>query len=225
MSAPAAQRGFLLTLEGGEGVGKSTQQLLLLKRLRDAGIRALGTREPGATPLGVEIRAMLIELAQDAPSHRTELMLYLADRAQHVRDFLAPHLAQPVVVVCDRFVDSSEIYQGRARGLGRDWVRQLNRWVCGEVWPDLTILLDLDPATGLKRVLERSGELGLVPDRLEAEGLAFHRAIREGFLEQAQAEPGRIQVVEASQPAEQVAQAVWRVAWPRLQAWRAGHAH
>lgn len=224
MAAPAAQRGFLLTLEGGEGVGKSTQQLLLLKRLRDAGIRALGTREPGATPVGVEIRAILIELARETPSHQTELLLYLADRAQHVRDFLAPNLAQPLVVVCDRFVDSSEIYQGLARGLGRGRVRELNRWVCGPVWPDLTILLDLDPALGLKRVLERTGELGLVPDRLEAEGLAFHRAIRQGFLEQAQAEPGRIQVVDASQEAERVAQAVWELAWPRLQAWRAGHA-
>ena len=216
------KRGLFITLEGGEGAGKSTQQLMLLKRLREQGIRAQGSREPGATPLGVEIRALLIELAREAPSQRTELLLYLADRAQHVQGLLAPLLGEPVVVVCDRFADSSEVYQGRARGLGQEWVRQLNRWVCGPIWPDLTILLDLDPALGLKRVLERQGELGLVPDRLEALGLAFHHRVRQGFLDQAAAEPARIKVVEAGAPAAQVAQAVWRQVEPVLAAWKAG---
>ncbi len=221
-ASPAARRGFFITLEGGEGAGKSTQQLILLKRLRDMGLRAQGSREPGATPLGVELRALLIELAHEAPSQRTELLLYLADRAQHVERHLAPLLEQPMVVVCDRFADSSEVYQGRARGLGWEWVRQLNRWVCGDLWPDLTILLDLDPALGLKRVLQRQGGLGLLPDRLEAQGLEFHRAVRQGFLDQAAAEPGRWLVVDAGQGPEAVAGVLWGLVEPRVVAWKAG---
>lgn len=218
-------RGLFITLEGGEGAGKSTQQALLLRRLRDLGLRAQSTREPGATPLGVEIRALLIELGSEAPSPITELMLYLADRAQHAERELKPLLEQSLVLVCDRFADSSEVYQGRVRGLGWERVRGLNRWVCGDIWPDLTIVLDLDPAVGMKRVLERQGSLGLAPDRLEAEGLEFHRRIRAGFIDQAAAEPARIRLVDASGPAEEVAEAIWAIAQPVVLAWeRAGHA-
>ena len=216
------RRGLFITLEGGEGVGKSTQQLSLLKRLRDQGFRALGSREPGSTPLGVELRAVLMDLRGDAPCQEAELLLYLADRAQHVRQVLLPALASGAVVVCDRFADSSEVYQGRARGLGLGRVRELNRWVCGDLWPDLTLVLDLDPDMGLKRVLQRQGELNLVPDRLEAEGLAFHRAVRQGFLEQAAAEPQRIKVVDASRPAARVAEDLWGLVAPVVQAWKAG---
>ncbi|MFZ5586219.1 MAG: dTMP kinase [Thermodesulfobacteriota bacterium] len=220
-----SRQGLFITLEGGEGAGKSTQQALLLGRLRAAGVRALSTREPGATPLGVEIRALLIELGGEAPSPLTELMLYLADRAQHVERELKPLLEQGVALVCDRFADSSEVYQGRVRGLGWEKVRELNRWVCGEVWPDLTIVLDLDPAVGLERVLKRQGSLGLAPDRLEAESLDFHRRIRQGFLDQAAAEPQRIRLVDASGPAEAVAAAIWSSVEPVVRAWReAGHA-
>lgn len=218
-------RGLFITLEGGEGAGKSTQQALLLRRLRDMGLRAQTTREPGATPLGVEIRALLIELGGEAPSPVTELMLYLADRAQHVERELRPLLAQDLVLVCDRFADSSEVYQGRVRGLGWERVRELNRWVCGDIWPELTIVLDLDPAVGLKRVMARQGHLGLAPDRLEAEGLDFHRRIRQGFRDQAAAEPARVKLVDAYAPAEQVAEAIWAVVEPVVLAWqRAGRA-
>jgi len=215
-------RGLFITLEGGEGAGKSTQQALLLRRLRAAGLRAQSTREPGATPLGVEIRALLIELSGESPAPAAELLLYLADRAQHVASLVEPLLAEGVCVVCDRFADSSEVYQGRARGLGWERVRELNRWVCGPVWPDLTLVLDLDPALGLKRVLERQGELGLVPDRLENEGLEFHRRVRQGFREQAAAEPGRVRLVDASPPAEAVAEAIWTQVEPLVRAWREG---
>lgn len=213
-------RGRFITLEGGEGAGKSTQQALLLRRLRAAGVRAQSTREPGATPLGVEIRALLIELSGESPAPATELLLYLADRAQHVASLVRPLLDKGVWVVCDRFADSSEVYQGRARGLGWERVRELNRWICGPVWPDLTLVLDLDPALGLKRVLERQGELGLVPDRLENEGLAFHWRVRQGFQDQAAAEPGRIKLVDASQAAEAVAEAIWTQVEPLVRAWR-----
>ncbi len=211
-------RGRFITLEGGEGAGKSTQQALLLRRLRAAGVRVQSTREPGATPLGVEIRALLIELSGESPAPTTELLLYLADRAQHVASLVRPWLDDGVWVVCDRFADSSEVYQGRARGLGWERVRDLNRWICGPVWPDLTLVLDLDPALGLKRVLERQGELGLVPDRLENEGLAFHRRVRQGFQDQAAAEPERIRLVDASQAAEAVAEAIWTQVEPLVRA-------
>lgn len=215
-------RGLFITLEGGEGAGKSTQQALLLRRLRAAGVRAQSTREPGATPLGVEIRALLIEFSDESPAPTTELLLYLADRAQHVASLVGPLLAEGVCVVCDRFADSSEVYQGRTRGLGWERVRELNRWICGPVWPDLTLVLDLDPAQGLQRVAARQGELGLGPDRLENEGLEFHRRVRQGFREQAAAEPGRVRLVDASQPAEAVAAAIWDQVEPLVRAWREG---
>lgn len=216
----ASRPGLFITLEGGEGVGKSTQQALLLARLRQQGVKALSSREPGSTPLGVELRGVLMDLGRQAPCQEAELLLYLADRAQHVRQVLEPALASGAVVVCDRFIDSSEVYQGRVRGLGQEWVRTLNRWVCGGLWPDLTLLLDLDPDLGLRRVHLRQGGLGLMPDRLESEGLAFHQAVRQGFLAQAAAEPGRLKVVDAGQTPERVAAEIWGIVEPVVQAWR-----
>ncbi|MBU1450339.1 MAG: dTMP kinase [Proteobacteria bacterium] len=209
-----------ITLEGGEGVGKSTQQHMLVRRARGLGLTVASTREPGATPLGAAVRDLLTAPGRDHPGQRAELLLYLADRAQHVERIIAPALEGGQVVICDRFADSSEVYQGRARGLGVTWVRQLNRWACGEVWPDLTILLDLEPGQGMRRVNKRQGELGLVPDRLEAEGLEFHLQVRQGFLDQAEAEPERIKVVDASLPQEEVALAVWSLAEPVLKEYR-----
>ena len=205
-----------ITLEGGEGVGKSTQQHMLVRRARGLGLSVASTREPGATLLGASVRELLTTPGHDHPGQRSELFLYLADRAQHVERIIAPALNEGQVVICDRFADSSEVYQGRARGLGMEWVRLLNHWACGEVWPDLTILLDLEPGKGLRRVNKRQGELGLAPDRLEAEGLEFHRLVRQGFLDQAAAEPERIKVVDASLPQDEVALAVWALAEPVL---------
>ncbi len=216
----ASRPGLFITLEGGEGVGKSTQQALLLARLRQQGVKALSSREPGSTPLGVELRGVLMDLGRQAPCQEAELLLYLADRAQHVRQVLEPALASGAVVVCDRFIDSSEVYQGRVRGMGQEWVRTLNRWVCGGLWPDLSLLLDLDPDLGLRRVHLRQGGLGLMPDRLESEGLAFHQAVRQGFLAQAAAEPGRLKVVDAGQTPERVAGEIWGIVEPVVQAWR-----
>jgi dTMP kinase len=170
----------------------------------------------------VEIRGLLLEMREQPPTPWAELMLYLADRAQHVAEVIAPALARGQAVICDRFVDSSEVYQGVARGLDQNRVRQMNQWVCAGLWPDLTILLDLEPEVGLKRVLERQGMLGLSLDRLEALGLDFHRALRRGFLASAAAEPGRIKVVDASGPEEQIAEAIWQVVRHNLD-WQAGH--
>lgn len=214
-------RAPLISLEGGEGSGKSTQQRMLVRRARGLGLFVLGTREPGATWLGARVRDILTSRGQERPAPQAELMLYLADRAQHAAQVITPALAGGQVVICDRFVDSSEVYQGRARGLGVEMVRGLNQWACGEVWPDLTILLDLDPAQGLQRVHKRQGDLGLTPDRLESEGLAFHQQVRQGYLEQAAAEPGRIKVVDAAQAPEEVAAAAWGLAEPLLKEWKA----
>ncbi|MCB2228880.1 MAG: dTMP kinase [Desulfarculaceae bacterium] len=224
MESAAQNRAPFITLEGGEGAGKSTQQRMLVRRARGMGLQVLGTREPGATALGAAVREVLTIPGRDHPRERAELLLYLADRAQHVHQIIAPALDSGQVVICDRFADSSEVYQGRARSLGVQWVRQLNRWACGEVWPSLTLLLDQDPAVGLKRVRERQFQLGLTTDRLENEGLEFHQQVREGFLAQAEAEPERIKVVDAGQPQEEVAAAIWALAEPILKEFKRSEA-
>jgi dTMP kinase len=201
--------GIFITLEGGEGVGKSTQMRMLVRRLEGAGWKVEATREPGATPLGSRIGDLVRSTTGAGPVDKAELMLYLADRAQHVERVIAPALAKGMAVVCDRFIDSSEVYQGLARGLGIEEVRRLNQWVCGEVWPDLTIVLDLDPKIGLQRVLERQDSLGLGLDRLESEAIGFHRQVRRGFLAQAESEPERIKLIDAGLPRDQVAESIW----------------
>jgi dTMP kinase len=134
-----------------------------------------------------------------------------------VHELIVPALGKGLVVVCDRFVDSSEVYQGRARGLGWGAIRQINRWICRPIWPDLTLVLDLDPTIGLERVLERQGRLGLLPDRLESEGHAFHVAVRQGFLVQAAEEPERIKVVDAMGSQAVVSEAIWTHIKPLLE--------
>lgn len=213
------KRGFFITLEGGEGVGKSTQRRMLVRRARALGHTVLPTREPGSTPLGAWIRDVVSSPAGGAPVEKAELMLYLADRAQHLATVVEPALSRGEVVVCDRFIDSSEVYQGVCRGLGSEKVRELNKFICGDLWPDLTILLDMDPQTGLRRALERQDSLGLGLDRLELEGLDFHRQVRQGFLDAAAAEPERIKQVNAAAPPDEVAEKVWKIALPRLKAW------
>jgi dTMP kinase len=201
--------GVFITLEGGEGAGKSTQVRMLVRRLEGVGLKVEATREPGATPLGKRISDLVRSTNGTGPVDKAELMLYLADRAQHVEKVIAPALAKGMAVVCDRFVDSSEVYQGLGRGLGAAEVRKLNHWVCGRVWPDLTVVLDLDPDTGLRRVMERQDSLGLGLDRLEKEAIDFHRQVRRGFLAQAEAEPERVKVVDAEFPQDQVAEQIW----------------
>lgn len=210
---------LFITLEGGEGVGKSTQHSMLVRRVRGLGREVVASREPGGTNLGRGLRRLLESGAQD-PAPMAELLMFMADRAQHVDQIIAPALDQGRVVISDRFADSSEVYQGRVRGLDLAWVRRLNRRVCGDVWPALTIVLDLDPDYGMARVRHRQGELGLVVDRLESEGVEFHRRVRQGFLDQAAAEPERIKVVDATAPTEGVADLVWALVEPLLKGTR-----
>ena len=193
--------GTFVVLEGGEGAGKSTQLHLLATWLEAAGHEVVVTREPGATPTGARIRALLLDPATGDLAPRAEALLYAADRAQHVATVLRPALERGAVVLSDRYVDSSLAYQGAGRELRVDDVAKLSTWATEGLRPNLTLLLDIDPEIGLARA-------GGTPDRIEAESLEFHRRVRAEFLTLAQDAPGRYLVVAADQPAELVAAAV-----------------
>lgn len=198
--------GTFLTFEGIEGSGKSTQARHLAARLRQSGAEVVLTREPGGTPLGERLRALL--LAVESPVlPETELLLYAADRAQHVAETILPALARGAVVVCDRFLDATLAYQGVARGLGTEAVLALHRRPPLDLRPRRTLLLDLDPEQALSRARGRDARQRASRDegRFEAEPLDFHRRVREGYLSLAAAEPGRVRVVPASGTEEVVA--------------------
>lgn len=185
-----------VALEGGEGSGKSTQARLLADRLG-----ALLTREPGGTAIGDRIRSLLLDPDTRAMDDRTEALLMAADRAQHLAEVVEPALSGGRHVVSDRSGWSSLAYQGWGRGLDVDMLRSLSTWASGGRWPDLAILIDVDPATARRRMA------GL-PDRLEAAGEAFHARVAEGFRELAASEPDRWRVVDGSAPVEDVELAV-----------------
>lgn len=201
--------GLFVAFEGGEGAGKSTQIALAAQWLRVRGYEVVETREPGGTALGRELRGLLL----DPGSHvtpRAETLLYGADRAQHVETVIRPALAAGEVVLTDRYLDSTLAYQGAGRGLGAE-ARVVTSWASGGLLPDLTVLLDLDPAIGLARAENRAA-----PDRLESAALSFHQAVRQGFLDLAAAEPARYLVLEATQSAEALAEQVRTALTPLL---------
>jgi dTMP kinase len=192
-------RGFLVTFEGIEGAGKSTLLKLTEEYLRKRGYSVFSTFEPGDTELGRRIRELLLDPSKEAPSAEAELLLYLADRAEHVQKRLIPALRDYRVVLCDRFSDSTIAYQGYGRGLDIDTLLRLDHYAREGLTPDLTILLDLDPEEGLRRN-DRLGK----GDRFERETIEFHRRVREGFLQIANRDPQRVKVIDASQPVEEV---------------------
>jgi len=195
--------GLFITLEGGDGSGKTTQAALLEAWLGEQGRRVVRTREPGGTDLGLELRQIVLHRrGHIAP--RAEALLYAADRAHHVETLVRPALDRGEVVLQDRYVDSSVAYQGAGRVLGGDEVRELSVWATGGLTPDLTVLLDLDPQVGRSRLdaAEKSY------DRLESEAAAFHGRVRDAYLEIARAEPERFLVVDATLPVDDVASAV-----------------
>jgi dTMP kinase len=191
---PAAREphGLLLALEGGEGAGKSTQARLLAIWLRDQGFDVVATHEPGATKVGMRLRALLLDNTHHGLAPRAETLMYAADRAEHVAAVICPALERGAIVVTDRYVDSTLAYQGAGRQLPVAEIAELNRWATEGLQPGLTILLDLPPADGLGR-RARSG------DRLESEPTEFHQRVRAGFLARAQADPGRYLVLDARQ--------------------------
>ena len=202
--------GRFITLEGGDGAGKTTQAELLTAWLEEHGRTVVRTREPGGTDLGVQIRQMVLhERGHVAP--RAEALLYAADRAQHVETVVRPAIARGDVVLQDRYIDSSVAYQGVARGLGAEQVRSVSEWAADGLAPDLTILLDLDVTLGRARVAAARGDTF---DRLESEAAAFHESVRQAFLAMADAEPARFLVVDAAAPTDAVQDAVRRAVAP-----------
>ena len=203
------QPGALIAFEGVEGAGESTQLDRLRDELERRGHEVVVTREPGGTPVGERVREVLLDPAVDLDA-RAEALLFAAARAQLVEQVIRPALERGAVVLCDRYLDSSLAYQGGGRGLGRDPVQEVNRFATGGLLPDLVVLLDLDPAEGLGRNTASR-------DRIEVEGLGFHRRVREAFCELAAGDPGRFAVVDAAAPADQVAAAVLAAALRHLE--------
>lgn len=193
-------RGIFITLEGGDGVGKSTQAALLEGWLGERGRTVLRSREPGGTAVGEQIREIVLHHRGDI-SPKAEALLYAADRAQHIDTKIRPALARGEVVIQDRYIDSSVAYQGAGRKLGAEEIRELSRWAAGNLWPDLTVLLDLDEGAARGRLDTARTRF----DRLENEKAEFHRRVREHFLDLARAEPDRFLVLDASHSIEAIA--------------------
>jgi dTMP kinase len=198
---PPTRHGMLIAFEGGEGSGKTTQARLLAIWLREQGYDVIATHEPGATKVGMRLRALLLDTAHTGLSPRAETFMYAADRAEHVGSVIAPALKRGAIVVTDRYVDSSIAYQGWGRKQPVSEIAELNQWATGGLQPDLTILLDLPAEVGLDRRAPSA-------DRLEAEPADFHRRVREGFLAQARNEPGRYLVLDAARPPDEISRAI-----------------
>lgn len=211
--------GYFITLEGIEGSGKSTQVSGLTSLLEKRGYDCLVTREPGGSRIAEKIRAILLDSASQGLTPMAELMLYLADRAQHVQEVILPALELGKIVLCDRYSDATLAYQGYARNLGVERVSELNRYASSGLEPDLTLLFDLPVPVGLVRAKERIAELHAdqpAEDRFEHETLAFHQRVRDGYLALAQSHTQRFVVIDANQPADQVAMAIREAVIARL---------
>ena len=207
-----AGRGRFISFEGGEGAGKSTQARLLRTALEARGHPVLLTREPGGSPGAEEIRKLLVEGEPERWTPLAETLLFVAARADHVARVIGPALASGTWVISDRFSDSTFVYQGLARGLGLDAVRNLQKAALGDFAPDLTIILDVEPRSGLERAAAR----GAKENRFERFDAAFHQRLRDGFLSIAAQEPRRCAVIDASEPPEGVAANVMRTVVERL---------
>jgi dTMP kinase len=215
VGAAANEPGLFIAVEGPEGAGKSSQVRRLTERLRDTHDDVLVTREPGGTPAGDRIREVLLDPALRLDP-LAEVLLYAAARSQHVLEVIAPALAEGRVVLSDRFAAATVAYQGFGRGLDLAFVEALNQRATLGHLPDLIVLLDVAPETGLRRIAQR----GAI-DRLERADLAFHRRVRAGFLAQAQADPSRWHVIDAEADEQHVAAALWDAVGAALERWRA----
>ncbi|MCC6597432.1 MAG: dTMP kinase [Alphaproteobacteria bacterium] len=202
--------GFFITFEGGEGSGKTTQINRLSRILTDNGRRVITTREPGGTSEGEKIRSLLVQREGGNWSAMAELLLLFAARTMHVEKIIRPALENGDIVISDRFTDSTRAYQGYGRGLEIDIVEQVNTLVLGDFKPDMTIILDVPPETGLGRskrrlASEKFAEEGACEDRFEQLEIDFHRCLRQGFLEIAQSEPERCRIIDATDTEDNVA--------------------
>jgi len=221
MSEPSAQipapsqRGFFITLEGGEGAGKSTQMRHLVRNLRDAGIRAIGTREPGGSAGAEVLRKVLLSGKLAHLGAAAEAILFAAARIDHIDSTIKPALQAGTFVISDRFSDSTRAYQGAHGQLEPQFLRALERVTVNDVRPDLTVILDLPAAEGLTRIAARR-HAEETPDRFERENLQFHESLRTAFLSIAVAEPLRCVVIDATGPEEEVARAIFEVVLKRF---------
>ncbi len=195
-----SESGSFIVFEGGEGAGKSTQEALLAQWLESQGMTVLRTREPGGTPAGEAIRTILLSNENAGLTDRAEALLFAAARGEHAAQVIRPALAAGTVVVCDRYLDSSVAYQGYGRELGAEYVRGLSMWATRDLVPDLTVLLDVDPAIGLSRVTS--------PDRLESEPIDYHQRVRRAFVDIAAADPTRYLVIDADQDKDAIAEQI-----------------
>ena len=195
---------MFITLEGIDGCGKTTQAEMLVGWLKGRGLKVLHTREPGGTEIGRKIRSILLDPANKKITGLTELMLYSADRAQHLAEVIEPALKYGCAVVCDRFSDATEAYQGHARGLGLETIEALTSIATAGRKPDLTLLLDIPAAQALSRAKAREEDGDGKEARFEQESLRFHEKVREGYLKIAAREPGRVKIIDATGKPEEV---------------------
>jgi dTMP kinase len=204
---------MFITLEGIEGSGKSTQILHIVNFLNTLGLKCVMTREPGGTRIGRKIRSILLDPESAAMNPAAELLLYTADRVQHIQEIILPMIEGGSIVICDRYFDATLAYQGVARGLDMTLILDLHKLVCRNLKPDLTFLLDLPPDTGLLRAWKQleSGARMNAESRFEKETLAFHERVRTGYLAIAEKEPDRFRIIDASQSKDQVQNQITRV--------------
>jgi len=204
---------MFITLEGIEGSGKTTQICRLVEFFEGRGIECVATRQPGGTLIGENIRSILLDPANSALEPLAELLLYMADRAQHINELIRPALKNGKTVVCDRYFDATLVYQGFARGLSIELIRQLHQLLFDDLKPDVTLLLDLSPQVGLKRAWQQlnNGQRSGDESRFEAEAVAFHEKVRAGYLELARLEPERFRIIDAAQTQNQVFAAMRKI--------------
>ena len=205
-------RGLFITFEGPDGSGKSTQARMLAERLRGEGRPVLESVEPGGTPIGQQIRRILLDPVNKELTATAELLLMFAARAQNVEQWILPALGEGKIVISDRFTDSSLAYQGAGRGLGENTVLDLDRIACRGLIPDLTICIDIDTETGLARALARGGK----ETRLEEQAIEFHHKVRAAYHELARKEPRRIRLIDGCGTPEAIAMKVWEEVSPAL---------
>ena len=207
-------RGRFITFEGGEGTGKSTHAALLAERLKAFGVGVHLTREPGGSPGAEILRYVILSGVAKPLGAEAEAMLFAAARDDHLKTVIRPALERGVWVICDRFADSTRVYQGVAGEVDSRSIRALERIVVGDTKPDLTCILDVPAAVGMQRAAKRRGDTGA--DRFENEALAFHEKLRDGFLMLAASEPERCVLIDATVPKEEVAEQIWRIVSQRL---------
>ena len=203
-------RGKFITIEGPEGCGKTTQSNILVRYLKEEGCEVILTREPGGTRIGEVIRALVLDAKYEEMAPLTELLLMAASRAQHVLEKIMPGLKEGKMVICSRFSDATIAYQGCGRGFDIDLLKRINRIATGGLAPDLTLVIDIDVTTGLRRAfgVEKAEAKSGEGDRMESEDAGFHERVRQGYLDLARREPKRVRVIDGSGTVDQVSAAI-----------------